>query len=77
MCNLHDNKNYIIHLKALKQPVNCGLKLEEVNRVIEFNQETWLKLYIDMNIKLRIKAKNDFEKDFFKLINNSVFEKKI
>ena len=77
MCNLHDNKNYIIHLKALKQPVNYGLKLEEVNRVIEFNQETWLKLYIDMNIKLRIKAKNDFEKDFFKLINNSVFEKKI
>lgn len=51
MCNLHYNKNYVIHIKALKQAMNYGLLLEEVNRVIEFNQETWLKLYINMNIK--------------------------
>ena len=49
--------------------------LKEVHRVIQFNQEVWLKPYIDMNSKLRKEAKNEFLKDFFKLMNNSVFEK--
>ena len=49
--------------------------LEKVHSVVEFNQEAWLKPYIDTNTELRTKAKNDFEKDFFKLISNSVFGK--
>ena len=59
-----------MHIRALKQAFNRGLVLKKVQRVIEFNQENWLKSYIDMNTKLRKEAKNDF--DFFKLMNNSV-----
>ena len=51
--------------------------MEKGQRVIRFNQKAWLKPYIDMNTKLRQKAKNNFEKDLFKLINNSVFRRKI
>ena len=55
--------------------MNHGLILQEGHNVIEFNQEEWLKPYIEMNTKLRTEAKNDFEKDFFELMNNSVFAK--
>ena len=57
----------------MKQALNHGLKLSKVRRVIEFTQDYWLKPYIDMNTELRKNAKNDFEKDFFKLMNNSIF----
>ena len=73
--SIDDKENYVIHISALKQALNHGLILKEVHRVIEFRQEAWLKPYIDMNTKLRTDAKNDFEKDFFKLMNNSVFGK--
>ena len=55
--------------------MNHGLILRKVHSVIKFNQEAWLKPYIEMNTKLRAEAKNDFEKQFFKLLNNSVFGK--
>ena len=75
VCNIKDKEIYAVHIRALKQALNHGLKLKKVHRIIEFNQEAWLKPYIGMNTKLRKEAKNDFEKDFFKLMNNSVFRK--
>ena len=75
ICNKEDKQNYVIHIKALKQALNQGLILKKVHRVIQFSQEEWLKPYIDMNTKLRKEAKNEFEKDFFKQMNNCVYGK--
>ena len=75
VCNLFNKKKYVAHINALKQVLNHGLKLKKIHKIIEFNQEAWLKPYIDMNTELRKAAKNDFEKYFFKLMNNSVFGK--
>ena len=75
VCTVQNKKNYVVHINALKQVLNQGLILKKVHRPIQFNQEVWLKPYIDMNTKLRKEAKNDFEKDFFKLMNNAVFRK--
>ena len=68
-------KKYVVHIRALKETLNHGLILKKVRRVIRFNQEVWLKPYINMTTELRTDAKNDFEKDFFKLMNNAVFGK--
>ena len=65
VCNLHNKKKYVVHIKSLKQALNHGLKLKRVHRIIEFNQKAWLKPYIDMNTELRKLAKDDFEKDLF------------
>ena len=75
ICSIEDKEKYVMHIRVLKQALNHGLVFKTVHRVIQFNQEDWLKPYIDMNTKLRKEAKNDFEKDFFKLMNNSVFGK--
>ena len=72
---LHEKTEYVIHIRNLKQALTHGLVLKKVRKVIKFNQKAWLKPYIDMNTDLRKKAKTDFEKDFFKLMNNAVFGK--
>ena len=70
-CNLYDKKDYVVHIRALKQALLHDLKLKKVQKVLKFNQ----KPYIDMNILLRKLAKNAFEKDFFKLMITAVFTK--
>ena len=75
VCNWCDKKKYVVYISILKQALNHGLKLKKMHRVIEFDQEAWLKKYIDINTDLRKKASNDFENDFFKLMNNAVFGK--
>ena len=73
--NLKDKKGYVVHIKALNQALKQNLRLKKVHRVIEFQQSKWMKAYIMLNTRLRKDAKNKFEKDFFKLMNNSVFGK--
>ena len=70
-------KNYVVHYRNLKQYLKMGLVLKKVHRGIEFYQSKWMKPYIKKNAKLRKAAENDFEKDFFKLMNNAVFGKTI
>jgi len=68
-------KKYVLHYKNLKQDLDLGLELTKIHRRISFDEKAWLKAYIDLNTNPRSKAQNEFEIDFFKLINNSVFGK--
>ena len=73
--NLRHKNNYVIHYKNLMQCLRLGMKLKKIHRGIKFIESAFLKPYIDKNTSLRTQAKNNFEKDFFKLMNNSVFGK--
>ena len=75
VCNVTDKENYSIHIVALKQALNHGLKLIRVHSGIIVRQEAWLKPHIDLNTELRKNAKNEFEKDFCKFKINSIYGK--
>ena len=75
VANLLNKKEYVIHIRDLKQALDQGLILKKVHRVIKFNENVWLKPFIDMNSELRKNTRNYFEKYFFKLINNAIFGK--
>ena len=75
LLTLEDKEDYVVHYRNLQFYLKQGMKLKRVKRVLEFEQESWMEPYIRMNTEFRKKAKNSFEKDFYKLMNNSVFGK--
>ena len=64
LTNLHDENEYVIHIRNLKQVSNDGLVLKKVHRMTKFNQKAWLKSYIDVNTKLKKKKKIMLRKIF-------------
>ena len=72
---MFDKKEYVMHMRNLKQTSNHGLVLKKVYRLIQFNQKVWLKPHINLRKGLRKKVICDFESDFFKLVNNAVYGK--
>ena len=75
--NINDKESYVVRIRTLKQALNHRFVLKKVHRVIQFNQKTWLKPYIDTNTELKTEAKTNFVKGFFKLMNNAAFRKRM
>ena len=77
ICHFKPRKNYVVHYRNLRQYLEMGMRITAVHRGISFYQSSWMEPYIRKNTELRKTAVNNFEKDFFKLMNNSVFGKTI
>ena len=77
ICHFKPRQNYVVHYRNLRQYLEMGMKITAVHRGISFYQSSWMEPYIKKNTELRKTAANNFEKDFFKLMNNSVFGKTI
>ena len=77
ICDWSDKKNYLIHYRMLKFYVRQGMIVDKVHEIISFRQSRWLEKYINLNIQKRNQAVNDFEKDFYKLLNNAFYGKTI
>ncbi len=73
--NLMDKKKYVVHYRNLQLYKSLGMKVKKVHRILEFNEKPWMEPYIRLNTEFRKNAKSAFEKDFYKLMNNSVFGK--
>ena len=73
--SLNEKKKYVVHVRNLTLYLSLGMKLKKIHRAVSFTQSPWLRDYISFNTKMRAKAKNAFEKDFFKLMNNSIYGK--
>lgn len=77
LLTLYDKERYVVHYGMLKLAIRHGLIVKKVHQILRFKQSCWLKPYIELNIELRKLAKNDFEKEFFKLFINVIFGKTI
>ena len=75
ICDWTDKKKYLIHYRMLKFYVRHGMIVVKIHEIISFKQSKWLESYISVNTQKRNKAKNDFEKGFFKILVNAAFGK--